>query len=83
MCAILYVQYITYLPPKKNPYSSELVWYLYDFIITVNLLSSDLKLKEHMRDLSNKLGFFMVSVSVGVYQLEGLPRVPYGSTRSL
>ena len=71
MCAILYVQYITYLPPKKNPYSLELIWYLYDFIIIANWLSSDLKLKEHMRDLSNKLGLFMVSVSVGVYQLDG------------
>ena len=71
MCAILYVQYITYLPPKKNPYSSELIWYLYDFIIIANWLSSDLKLKEHMRDLSNKLGLFMVSVSVGVFQLDG------------
>ena len=70
MCAILYVQYITYLPPKKNPYSSELIWYLYDFIIIANWLSSDLKLKEHMRDLSNKLGLFMVSVSVGVYRLD-------------
>ena len=70
MCAILYVQYITYLPPKKI-HCSELIWYLYDFIITANLLSSDLKLKEHMRDLSNKLGLFMVSVSVGVYQLDG------------
>ena len=38
--------------------------------IAANLLSSELKLKEHMRDLSNKLGLFMVSVSVGVYQLD-------------
>ena len=42
-----------------------------EYIITANLLSSDLKLKEHMRDLSNKLGLFMVSVSVGVYQFDG------------
>ena len=42
-----------------------------EYIITANLLSSDLKLKEHMRDLSNKLGLFMVSVSVGVYLLDG------------
>ena len=42
-----------------------------EYIIAANLLSSDLKLKEHMRDLSNKLGLFMVSVSVGVYQLDG------------
>ena len=41
------------------------------YIIAAHLLSSDLKLKEHMRDLSNKLGLFMVSVSVGVYQLDG------------
>ena len=41
-----------------------------EYIITANLLSSDLKLKEHMRDLSNKLGLFMVSVSVGVYWLD-------------
>ena len=34
------------------------------------LLSSDLKLKEHMRDLSNKLGLLMVSVSVGVYRFD-------------
>ena len=71
MCAIFYVQYATYPPPKENPYSSELIWYFYDFIIIANWLSSDLKLKEHMRDLSNKLGLFMVSVSVGVYQLDG------------
>ena len=70
MCAILYVQYITYLPSKKKPYSSELIWYLYDFIITAHLLTSDLKLKEHMRDLSNKLGLLMVPVSVGVYLLD-------------
>ena len=42
-----------------------------EYIITANFLSLDLKLKEHMRDLSNKLGLFMVSVSVGVYQLDG------------
>ena len=71
MCVILYVQYIIYLPLKENLYSSELILYFCDFIITANLLSSDLKLKEHMRDLSNKLGLFMVSVSVGVYQLDG------------
>ena len=71
MCSILYVLYITHLPSKENPYSWELIWYLYDFIIIENWLSSDLKLKEHMRDLSNKLGLFMVSVSVGVYLLDG------------
>ena len=42
-----------------------------EYIITANLLSLDLKFKEHMRDLSNKLGLFMVSVSVGVYQFDG------------
>ena len=41
-----------------------------EYIITANLLSSDLKLKEHMRYLSNKLGLFMVSVSIGVYRLD-------------
>ena len=38
--------------------------------IAANLLSSELKLKEHMRDLSNKLGLFMDSVSVGVNWLD-------------
>ena len=38
MCAILYVQYLTYLPPKKNLYSLELIWYLYDFITIANWL---------------------------------------------
>ena len=40
------------------------------FIIITSWLSSDLKLKEYMRDLSNKLGLLMVSVSVGVYLLD-------------
>ena len=43
--------------------------YCPEYIITANLFS-DLKLKEHMRDFSNKLGLFMVSVSVGVYRLD-------------
>ena len=44
MCAIFYVQYTTYQPPKKNQFSLELIWYFYDFIIIANWLSSDLKL---------------------------------------
>ena len=39
-------------------------------IIAENLLASELQLKDHMRDLSNKLGLFMDSVSVGVNQLD-------------
>ena len=34
-------------------------------IITANFLSSDLRLKEHMKDLSIKLVLFMDSVPVG------------------
>ena len=44
MCAIFYVQYTTYQPPKKNQFSLELIWYFYDFIIIANWLSSDLGL---------------------------------------
>ena len=35
-------------------------------LIAANLLNTKLKLKEHMRDLSNKLGLFMDTVSGGV-----------------
>ena len=39
-------------------------------LIAENLLASELKLKDHMRDLSNKLGLFIDSVSVGVNRLD-------------
>ena len=37
-------------------------------LIAANLLAAELTLKEHMRDLSNKLGLFMDTVSGGVNQ---------------
>ena len=38
--------------------------------IAANLYSAEEKLKEHMRDLSNKLGFFMDTISDGVNCLD-------------
>ena len=39
-------------------------------LIAANLLAAELTLKEHMRDLSNKLGLFMDTVSGGVNRLD-------------
>ena len=44
------------------------------YIITANLLSSDLKLKEHMKDLSIKLGLFIDSVPIGENRLDSFLR---------
>merc|ERR1711867_269172 len=38
--------------------------------IAANLLGAEERLKEHMRDLSNKLGFFMDTISAGVNRLD-------------
>ena len=39
-------------------------------LVAANLLAAELTLKEHMRDLSNKLGLFMDTVSGGVNRLD-------------
>ena len=39
-------------------------------LIATNLVAADVTLKEHMRDLSNKLGLFMDTVSGGVNRLD-------------
>ena len=38
--------------------------------IAANLFGAEEKLKEQMRDLSNKLGFFMDTISAGVNRLD-------------
>ena len=38
--------------------------------IAANLISAEVKLKEHMRDLSNKLGHFMDQILTGVICLD-------------
>ena len=44
-------------------------------IIAANLLGAEEKLKEQMRDLSNKLGFFMDMISTGVNRLDSFSRI--------
>ena len=39
-------------------------------LIATNLLAAEVTLKDHMRDLSNKLGLFMDTVSSGVNRLD-------------
>ena len=39
-------------------------------MIAANLLNAEERLKEHMRDLSNKLGYFMDTISSGANHLD-------------